>query len=155
MLYETYLPSKVHDVPQLLEKYKGRETEMLHKLEERFGGAVSHTSMPQTESNLGELESTNPFVDFLAFKSTVPDGSAAFGIGLHRSTSSSQPMMGDTLRQRSPTLISKLVDLSSLDSEKGDSTRRNTTSSSSTSTYASNNNSGDPFAGLDILGRGK
>jgi hypothetical protein len=152
-LYEAYLPSKVHDVPQLLEKYKGREIEMLRKLEERFG-AVSHTSMPHTESNLGKLESTNPFVDLLDFKPTVPDGGVAFGTD-HRHTSSSQPTMGDTQRQQGPTLISKLVDLSSLGSEKGDSTRRDTTSSSTPSTYARNNNSGDPFAGLDILSRGK
>ena len=39
-LYRVHLPSKVGDVPSLLEKYRGKEQEMLSKLEAKFGPAV-------------------------------------------------------------------------------------------------------------------
>ena len=40
-LYKTNLPEKVTSVSSLMKKYKGREYEMLAKLEEKFGPAPS------------------------------------------------------------------------------------------------------------------
>ena len=50
-IYRVHLPSKVDDMPRLLKKYRGREQEMLRKLEERFGQAP----LPTKESPLAAV----------------------------------------------------------------------------------------------------
>ena len=56
-LYRKHQPTKVGDVKQLLLKYKGKEKEMLAKLEERFGSAPSVPTEPSNSMALSS-EST-------------------------------------------------------------------------------------------------
>ena len=59
--YEKYNPTKIHEIPKLLEKYKGQEQELIRKLEKKYGTAtpVANT-FGQNTATFGQSAAT-PF----------------------------------------------------------------------------------------------
>ena len=59
--YEKHNPTKIHEIPKLLEKYKGQEQDLIRKLEKKYGAASPVTNtFGQTTATFGQSAAT-PF----------------------------------------------------------------------------------------------
>lgn len=79
-LYQRYNPSKINDIPLLLEKHRGREAELVQKIREKYEGATA----PAPSFGLGNATATVLSTPPRAVGSGF--GSTPFGVGASTAT---------------------------------------------------------------------